>query len=168
MKIRCMLRKDIVIAPVCEGLLILVMAVASWVSHNPFIFASLGPTAYELVETPERPTARPYNILVGHLIGVLAAFLALYLTGAAHAAAWSQNGIPLPRIWSATLAASLTVAVTLIVRATQPAAVATALLVSLGTMQVWRDGFFIMGAVLAITLLGEPIRRWRLSERDRS
>lgn len=72
-------------------MLILVMAVASWVARNPFIFASLGPTAFELVETPERPSARAYNILVGHLIGVLAAFLALYVTGAAHVAPLSLS-----------------------------------------------------------------------------
>ena len=163
-----MLRRDVVIAPLFEGFLILVMAVVTWVAHNPFIFASLGPTAYELVETPERPTARPYNILVGHLIGVLAGFVALYATGATHAAPWSQAGMPLPRVWAAALAATLTVAVTLIARATQPAAIATSLLVSLGTMQAWKDGVLIMGAVLLMTILGEPIRRWRLAKRNKS
>jgi hypothetical protein len=162
-----MLRKDFVIAPVCEGLLILVMAVAAWVAHNPFIFASLGPTAYELVETPERPSARAYNILVGHLIAVLAAFLALYLTGAAQVAPVSQSGIALPRVWAAALAATLTVLVTIIARATQPAALSTTLLVALGTMQQWRDGFFIMGAVLLMAVLGEPIKKWRLASRGK-
>jgi CBS-domain-containing membrane protein len=117
-----MLRKDIVIAPVCEGLLVLVMSAACWAAHNPLIFASLGPTAYELVETPERPSARPYNVLAGHLIALLAAFLALYVTGAAHAAPWSERGIVLSRVWAAALAASLTVLVTLLAGAAQPAA----------------------------------------------
>lgn len=158
-----MLRRDIVIAPICEGLLILVMAAASWAAHNPFIFASLGPTAYELVETPDRPSARAYNIVVGHLIGLVSAFAALYLTGAAQAPAVSQSGIPLPRVWAAALAATLTVFLTLITRAAQPAALSTTLLVALGTLQQWRDGVFIMGAVLAMTVLGEPIKKWRLS-----
>lgn len=48
-------------------------------------------------------------------------------------------------------------------RAAQPAALATALLVSLGTMQAWRNGFFIIGAVLSTTVLRRPIRKWRLA-----
>ncbi len=163
-----MLRNDILIAPVCEGALITVMALAAWIAHNPLIFASLGPTAYELVETPERPSARPYNIIAGHLIGILAAFLAVFLAHAGQTPPIGESGISLPRVWAAAIAATLTVLVTLIARATQPAAVATALLIALGNMQQWRDGFFIMGAVLLITVLGTPIRSLRLRAKARS
>lgn len=33
--------------------------------HEPHFFASLGPTAYELAETPERQSAKPYNVAAG-------------------------------------------------------------------------------------------------------
>ena len=158
-------RRDILIAPVCEGVLILVMALASWVTRNPLIFASLGPTAYELVETPERPSARPYNVIAGHLIAILAAFLAIYLTKSTHVPPLTESGIPLPRVWAAGIAASTTVLVTLVARAAQPAAVATSLLIALGTMKQWRDGILIMAAVLLMTALGTPIRKWRLKAR---
>jgi hypothetical protein len=154
-------RRDLFIAPVCEGGLLLVVSVAGWVSHQPLIFASLGPTAYELVETPKRQSARPYNIIIGHLIGILAGFAALYLTGARWVPPVSASGVPLARIWSAVVAAALTVVVTLLVRATQPAALSTTLLVSLGIMQLWKDGIVILCAVLLMTLLGEPLRNWR-------
>jgi hypothetical protein len=158
-----MLKKDLLIAPVCEGTLVLVMALAAWATHNPLIFTSLGPTAYELVETPERPSARPYNILMGHFIAVLAAFLGVYAAGAAHVPGVSEAGVALPRVCAATIAAALTVFVTLAVHATQPAALSTTLLIALGNMPHWRDGFFIMGAVLLMTALGQPIRMWRKS-----
>lgn len=160
-----MLRRDILIAPICEGALVLVVALASWIAHNPLIFASLGPTAYEMVETPERPSARAYNVIAGHFIAVVAAFLAIYLTKAVHAPPLTESGIALPRVWAAVVAATLTVLVTLIVRATQPAALSTPLLIALGTMQQWRDGFFIMAAVLLMTALGIPIRKLRLPHR---
>jgi CBS-domain-containing membrane protein len=163
-----LLRKDILIAPVCEGALITILALAAWIAHNPLVFASLGPTAYELVETPERPTARPYNIVAGHLLGVLSAFLALFLTHADRVPPLNGGGIALPRVWAAGIAAALTVLATLLARATQPAAVATALLVALGNMQHWRDGFFIMAAVLLITALGTPIRKLRLKALGKS
>lgn len=155
-------RKDLLIAPAGEALLILVVAIVGWAAHQPLIFASLGPTAYELVETPARPSARSYNIIVGHLIGVLAGFLALYLAQAWQVPPIGEGGIALPRVWAAAIAATLTVLVTLVARAAQPAAVATTLLIALGNMPQWRDGFFIMGGVLLMTALGTPIRNLRL------
>lgn len=160
-----MLKRDLLIAPVCEAALLFLAAVIAWLVHKPLIFASLGPTAYELVETPERRSARPYNVVVGHLVGVLAGFLALYMTNA-----WSSPGIDVgtvgwPRIWAVVIAAAVTVVVTLLVRAAQPAAIATTLLIALGNMEQWQDGFIIMGGVLLMLVVGEPIRNWRLRMR---
>lgn len=50
---------------------------------------------------------------------------------------------------------------TLAARATQPAALSTTLVVSLGTMQRWQDGILIMIAILLLTAIGEPLRIWR-------
>jgi CBS domain-containing membrane protein len=154
-------RIDWLLGPICEGALLLVVALAGMATHRPLIFASLGPTAYELVETPYSKTARPYNIVVGHLIGVLAGFAALHVTHA-----WSMPPIAMgvivwPRVWAALLAAMLTVLGTLAARAAQPAAVSTSLLISLGTLQTPIDGVVIMCAVVLMTLVGEPLRRWR-------
>jgi CBS domain-containing membrane protein len=157
-----MRRKDLLIAPICEGVLILVAALAGWITHRPLIFASLGPTAYELIETPKYPSARPYNIVVGHVVALLAAFASLYLTHAWAAPVVSAAGVPLPRVWAAALAAALTVFVTLLLRAAQPAAIATALLISLGFMQTWQDALTIFAAVMLMLVLGEPLRLWRL------
>ena len=49
-----MSRRDLLIAPLLEGVLILVVALAGWISHQSLVFASFGPIAYELVETPKR------------------------------------------------------------------------------------------------------------------
>src|SRR6185312_11137105 len=47
-----MSKKDSLIAPLGEAVLILIVSIIGWASHQPLIFASLGPTAYELVEKP--------------------------------------------------------------------------------------------------------------------
>lgn len=160
---RCgILRRDLIVAPPLEAALILIAALAGWLAHTPLIFASLGPTAFEMIETPDRPTARPYNIVVGNLIAVLAGFAALWLTHAWRVPIVSSSSVPLPRVWAAALAAMLTAFGTLLVRAIQPAALATTLLISLGFMQRWQDGAVIMIAVVAMTAIGEPIRYWRL------
>lgn len=156
---------DAVIAPLCEGGLLLVAGFAALATHQPLFFASLGPTAYELVETPERPSARPYNVVVGHLVGVLCGFAALLVTHAWNTPAVSTHSISLARVWAAGLATLLTVLFTILLKATQPAALSTTLMVATGTMQRLEDGPIIMAAILLITALGEPLRRWRIRQR---
>jgi CBS domain-containing membrane protein len=160
-------RRDLLIAPAGEAFLILVVAIAGWLTRQPLIFASLGPTAYELIETPHRRSARPWNIFVGHLAGIGAAWLALLLTHSWNAPAVSASGVPALRIGTATLAAALTVLGTLVLRASQPAAIATALLIALGLMQAPRESANIMAAVVIMIVIGEPLRRWRVSEQAR-
>jgi hypothetical protein len=58
------------------------------------------------------------------------------------------------------LAVLLTTFITLAIRASQPAALATALLVSLGSMQSGRDAVAIIVSVI-LAAIGEPLRRWR-------
>ena len=159
-------QREAVIAPLCEGGLLLVAGAAAWLTHRPLFFASLGPTAYELTETPDRPSAQPYSIIVGHLIGVLSGFAALGLTHAWIAPAVSTSSITMVRVWAAVVATLLTVLGTVLARATQPAALSTTLIVATGTMQKAVDGPTIMAAILLVTLLGEPLRRWRLGHRQ--
>lgn len=156
-------RSDVFWGTLGEGGLILAMAAISWAIKQPLMFASLGPTAYELVEQPQLRSARPYNIIAGHLIGVGAGFLAVYLTNA-----WAEPGMTLtgtlstPRLWAVALAAAFTTLFTLLLRAGQPAALATTLLVALGSMQTLRDALAIVAGVVLITIIGEPVRRFRL------
>lgn len=156
-----MQRRELLIAPACEGALVLAVALVAWLAREPLIFASLGPTAYELIETPRRPSARPYNVIVGHLIAVLAAYIALYVTRGWWAPAASLGDLRMTRVLCATVAALLTVLGTLLLRANQPAALSTTLVIALGVMQRKRDALFIMAGVLLMTAIGEPLRRWR-------
>ncbi|TCK71662.1 HPP family protein [Acidipila rosea] len=163
-----MRHKDIYLAPLLEAALIAVIALGGWVSHSPLVFASLGPTAFELIETPERPSARPYNIIAGNIIAIGAAFFALWLTGARGVPSVSSAGVPGLRVWAAVLAAMLTVFGTLLLKATQPAALSTTLLISLGVMQTLKDAGLILMAILLMTAMGEPIRLWRQRDRQRA
>lgn len=159
-------KRDLLIAPLGEAFLLLLAALAGWLCRQPLIFASLGPTAYELIETPHRRSARPYCIVVGHLIGVGSAFLALLVTRAWYVPVVSSKGVPADRIWAVVLAAALTVFLTLLLKASQPAAIATGLLIATGILQRPIDAAVIMGAVVLMTLIGEPLRRLRLGDQE--
>lgn len=154
--------------PILEGGLILLMGCLSLVFGAPLLFASLGPTAYEQIEKPELPSARFYNVVVGHWIGMACGFAALAVLGA-----WS---VPNPiitghftamRVWSCSIGVALTALFTLLARAGQPAAYATTILVAVGAMQRPRDALFIAVSVLILGAVGEPIRRMRLTPREK-
>lgn len=160
-------RADLFWATLREGGLVLVVAASGWATRQPLIFASLGPTAYELVEQPQLRSARAYNIIVGHLIGLGAGFLGLYLSNAWAAPNAISAGIAsTDRLWAVAIAATLTTLVTLILKAGQPAALATTLLVSLGSMQTRRDAIAIVAGVRIIAAIGEPVRRFRLKHTE--
>lgn len=155
--------EDIFWATLGEGSLVLAVAAIGWAAREPLIFASLGPTAYELVEMPQTRSARAYNVIVGHLVGLAAGFLAIYLLNAWNAPnVLSERIVTAARLWAVVIAATLTTLSTLLLKASQPASLATTLLVALGAMQTRRDALAMVAGVLIITAIGEPVRRFRL------
>ena len=158
-------RNDLLWATLGEGGVVLALAAIGWATKQPLIFASLGPTAYELVEQPQLRSARIYNILIGHMTGLAAGFFALYVLNAWTAPNVLSTGtVSPPRIWAMTIAVTLTTFLILILKASQPAATATALLISSGAMQTRQDAIAIVLGVLVITALGEPLRYLRLRQ----
>jgi hypothetical protein len=152
--------KNILYATIGECVLIVILGTIGWVARMPLIFPSLGPTAYEQVEKPNTPSAKLYNVVVGHLLALGAGFLSLWLLHAWQAPVVTTAGfISTARLGAATLAVVITVISTLALKANQPASLATALLVSLGSMQKGRDALAIVIAVLLLAAIGEPIRR---------
>jgi hypothetical protein len=161
-------KEDLWAAPIGEGALVLALGAIGWGFHQPFIFASLGPTAYEIVEKPKAKSAHAWNIIAGHFVALGAGHFALWTVHAYSAPKVASAGfVPLPRLWAIAIAATLTTLVTLAIHATQPAALSTTLLVSLGSMQTARDAWVIAVAVVAITVIGEPIRRVRLKQKSK-
>ena len=152
--------KNLLYASLGEGALILLMGAIALAVRRPLIFASLGPTAYELVEKPLAPSARTYNIIVGHMVGLGAGLFSLWLLAAWNAPKVASTGfVTSARLWAAVLSVVITTAATLSLKASQPASLSTTLLVSLGSMQTMRDAAAIAIAVLIIAAVGEPLRR---------
>lgn len=152
--------KNVALTTIGEGGLILLVGAAGWAAHMPFLFASLGPTAYELVEKPASPSAKGYNIVAGHYCALGAAFLSLWIFKAWNAPkVGSAEFVASPRLWAAVLAVVITTAVTLLIQASQPASLSTALLVTLGVMQTKEAAIAILIGVAIMAVAGDPIRR---------
>ncbi|HZD44386.1 MAG TPA: hypothetical protein VE134_10055, partial [Methanomicrobiales archaeon] len=65
------------------GALILVPGAFGYISGNLWLFPSLGPSFFLQVESPHLVSARAYNTVVGHLIGIATGYLAIFVFGAA-------------------------------------------------------------------------------------
>ncbi|HEY7957518.1 MAG TPA: HPP family protein [Polyangia bacterium] len=111
---------------------IAILAAVAMISNTPFIFPSLGPTAFLFFFTPSSPTASPRHTLCGHAIGILCGYGALWATGLAHAPPAMVTGVDGRRLLAAALSLAATGALMILLKAAHPPAGATTLIISLG------------------------------------
>ena len=148
---------------------IAVMSTAALVTGAPFIFPSLGPTAFLHFYTPTAPAASPRNTIIGHAIGAGAGYLALVIFGLTDAGPALVEGVAWDRVGAAALSLGLTSGLMVWLHAPHPPAGATTLIVSLGILPDPVDLAVLMLAVVALVgqayvinhLAGIDYPRWR-------
>ena len=138
---------------------IALMAFLALITQSPFIFPSLGPTAFLFFYTPTSPSASPRNTICGHAIGVIAGYLSLVLTGLTTAGPAIAVGVSGPRVLAAALSLGLTAGLMVLFKVPHPPAGATTLIISLGIMTQPRQLFILMIAVILLTLQALAINR---------
>lgn len=154
---------DPVWGPLASAGLIALAAIGGLMAGRPWLVPSLGPTAGLVALSPSQPEARAWNAAVGHLGGLLAGFAAVFVTGAASAPVVLVAKIITPeRALAAVLAVGLTVAVGIALRASHPPALATTLLVALGSIATLADALSLAAGVAIVVIAGELLRRLRL------
>jgi CBS domain-containing membrane protein len=145
------------------------MAVAALVTRAPFVFPSLGPTAFLFFYTPMAPPASPRNAVIGHLVGAIAGWVSLVAFGLQDAGPALVVGVNLPRVLAAALSLGLTSGVMVLLRAPHPPAGATTLIISLGLLpHPWQIGVLMLAVVLLTVqafvinrLAGLPYPLWQ-------
>lgn len=135
-----------------SGLYLLMAGVIAWLSGRPFIFPSLGPTAYVLafdILTDKNHSGRV--VIGGHLCGVLGGFLSYYLFVSPYTLTGLAEPVSVIGGYLALGAVAALIATTflmLLFNASHPPACATTLIISLGILSDPIDGIFIIGAVI--------------------
>lgn len=135
------------------------LALLAFITGNPFVFPSLGPTAFLLFFSPLAEASTPRNTVLGHAIGLICGYLAYVLTGAGAVPFGIHPGIFWPRILAAALSLSATGAVMVLSRVHHPPAGATTLIVSLGIIARPRELVIIEIAVLLLVTQALVINR---------
>ncbi len=135
------------------------LAALAMATRTPFVFPSLGPTAFLFFFTPTLPTASPRNTLLGHAIGIGCGYGALLLMGLEHAPPAMMVGVDLHRVLAAALSLAATGALMILFKAAHPPAGATTLIISLG--MVTRPSYLVVIeiAVALLTLQAIAINR---------
>lgn len=146
-----------------------ILALLALVTGNPFVFPSLGPTAYLLFFSPLAKASSPRNTILGHAIGLICGYGPFVLTGAGSVPFGGHPGIFWPRILAAALSLSATGAFMALLDISHPPAGATTLIVSLGIIARPRELVVIEVAVFLLVaqaflinrLAGLPYPFWK-------
>jgi CBS domain-containing membrane protein len=136
-----------------------VMAACALATRQPFVFPSLGPTAFLFFFAPTTAAASPRNTIYGHAIGCAAGYAALVAFGLTDASAALDSEVTGPRVGATALSLGLTSGLMVLLRCPHPPAGATTLIVSLGIMHTPAQLLVLMAAVLALTLQALLINR---------
>jgi CBS-domain-containing membrane protein len=138
---------------------IALMATVALLSGQPFIFPSLGPTAFLFFYTPLAPAASPRNAVIGHLIGALSGWVSLAAFGLLNAGPAVGGGVTVARVGAAALSLGLTSGLMVLLRAPHPPAGATTLIVSLGLLRTPLQLAVLMAAVILLCIQAIIINR---------
>ena len=136
-----------------------IMSVLALITGSPFIFPSLGPTAFLFFYTPRAPSASPRNTLIGHTIGVLAGYFSLVVTGLTMAGPALAVGVTWPRVLAAALSLGLTAGLMVLCKSPHPPAGATTLIISLGILTRPWQLVLLLVAVILLTIQAFTINR---------
>jgi hypothetical protein len=133
--------------------LLLALVGLAWGTGQPFLFPSLGPSAYALAVSPSAATSQHERIVGGHLFGVVGGMLAYHTLAPGLSVvhvppAMSPAGLRL--VASGLVAVGLTTAAMLLTDLRHPPACATTLIVGLGLLTTPVEAGIV---VLAVALL---------------
>lgn len=139
---------------------IAILSLLAMFTRIPFVFPSLGPTAFLLFFSPDAPGSRPHNTICGHAIGILCGYGALWLVGLQRDPSAMLEGVGFHRVLAAGLSLATTGAFMILLRAIHPPAGATTLIISLGIITQPFHLLMIEVAVVLMVVQAAMINRW--------
>lgn len=135
-----------------SAIFILVLSLLAWVSGTPFIFPSLGPTAYILAFDHQRSHSARV-VIGGHACGILGGLASYYLIVDPFNLIMLTDAVSTTGIFlgaGAVVAIAITTLLMLWFQVSHPPACATTLIISLGILPHWYDGVVILIAVVIL------------------
>lgn len=139
------------------GLAVVVLALTGAVglaTRQPWLFPSLGPTVMLFFESPESPSSRPRNALIGHAVGLLVGVGCFHVLGLAGLPPAPVGGLTPGYVAAGALSVAITTVVLTLLRTPHPPAGATTLIVSLGILTQPPQLLAMAGAIALTAVAG--------------
>lgn len=140
------------------------LAFVAMLSGTPLVFPSLGPTAFMLFHDPLAKASSARHTILGHAIGIVCGFAALWMTGLASAPPTMTEDLNLSRVLCAAIALASTGLLMSVMRLWHPPAGATTLIVALGFITQPYHLLVMEAAVVGLVVMAMVINRlesWR-------
>ncbi|MFZ0662858.1 MAG: HPP family protein [Acidobacteriaceae bacterium] len=137
---------------------IALLALVGEATRSPFVFPSLGPTAYLFFFTPLHKAASPRNAVFGHAIGLVCGYWAFWITGMHAFGAPAPQGFYWPQLLAAAIALAATGMLMVAFSVSHPPAGATTLIVALGILY---KPWYLVVIEAAVVLL--VLQAWALN-----
>jgi len=153
-------------SPIAVAVLTLAVGVPALLfGMQPWLLPSLGPTAFLQTALPAHPTARLYNVVVGHGGAVIVGLAAVWLLNAWNEPVVLTDHVLTPiRLAASVLAMALSMLLGILLRASHPPAAATVLLITLGSLSTQEQLIALAIGVAIVAVAGELVRRLRLGQ----
>lgn len=129
---------------------IALLALLAVVTHTPFVFPSLGPTAYLVFFNPMGDSSSPRNAILGHAIGLICGYGAFRFAGLHYGSVGVHGQVLVSEAMAAALSLAFTGALMVLFRVNHPPAGATTLIVSLGILST---PYYLVIIEVAVVLL---------------
>jgi CBS domain-containing membrane protein len=145
-----------------------ISGLVAWWLKEPFLFPSLGATAFLMFETPLAEVSSPRNAVIGHMVGAAVAFFWLWVFGLIDMPSAIMAGFTGERVAAIALSLAFTGGILRLLRAAHPPAGATTVIVALGLLDNGHQMFILFIGVLLVVvpagilsrLLGVPAPIW--------
>ncbi len=155
---------DAVWAPCVSFILLALIGAFGLAASQPWIFPSLGPTAFLQTQSPRLNTARVYHVLVGHFVGIGAGYAAVYMLGVNSApGVLATLELTRERVFAGALAVFLTMLAGILLKATHPPAAATTLIIALGGFKGAKGVAALIAGIFLLAMLGDLVRALRVA-----
>jgi CBS-domain-containing membrane protein len=146
-------------ASVNAALAILIIGVLAWVSELPLVFPALGPTSFVLFATPFARAAAPRSVVMGHLAGIGAGYVAWHVTSVLAGSPVTLEAGGWPACLSGSIALALACLLLVRFSVPHPPACASALIVALGAVNEVKGLLIMAAAVVLLTAQAVVINR---------
>lgn len=145
--------REIIFTTLYTGILLTPLGIIAWLTGHPFLFPSVGPSAFLLAMILYGQPTTARRVVGGHTIGTIAGLLAYHLIASGLVITHISpllTSAQLRLVVSAIVSLMLTTAGMLYTETVHPPACATTLIVSLGLLASYLGGAIIIGSVIML------------------